>query len=307
MSKIEELKTEQKQLAVDISRAEELNDYDAQMVLKRKFYSNKVEMIDLLSAKDIKLSYSAKSLKAKIASLKPVTRFETGIKVFDDELVPFASSDKKGLEVGSLIILGGQSGAGKSHMLLDILSNVAKYSKVLFFNFEMGERRLNHRLLKSLKSDEQFDNFIINSDSRDLDDLIMEIKLQAEENVVFFAIDSKMKISVKGSEAEHQKISTITKKLSEVAIKNDIIVFLINQISEENLKSGWKAFKGSGDQLYDADMALFLTISEDGSRMLECSKNRQDEKGFSVTLPKPVEVAQEYIYEETDNVSMSVL
>lgn len=284
MIKFNELKEANKRLAYDISNAEAIEDDELAIKLKKELYQNKLTMLDLLTVRNEKSSITALELKNKVANMKPAIRYETGLYYLDEHLKSF--NGNVGLEVGSLIVLGGQSGAGKSHIMLDILSNVSKYSKCVFFNFEMGDRRLNYRLGRLLKTDEQWNNFIINAGSRDLDDLIMEINILASEGVVFFAIDSKMKISVKGNEMEYQKISSITKRLSEVAIKNDIIILLINQISEESLKTGYKSFKGSGDQLYDSDMALFMSIKEDGARELECTKNRQDEKVFKIELPR---------------------
>ena len=284
MIKFNELKEANKRLAYDISNAEAIEDDELAIKLKKELYQNKLTMLDLLTVRNEKSSITALELKNKVANMKPAIRYETGLYYFDEHLKSF--NGNVGLEVGSLIVLGGQSGAGKSHIMLDILSNVSKYSKCVFFNFEMGDRRLNYRLGRLLKTDEQWNNFIVNAGSRDLDDLIMEINILASEGVVFFAIDSKMKISVKGNEMEYQKISSITKRLSEVAIKNDIIILLINQISEESLKTGYKSFKGSGDQLYDSDMALFMSIKEDGVRELECTKNRQDEKVFKIELPR---------------------
>ena len=287
MIKFNELRDANKKLAYDISNAEAVENDELAIELKKELYKNKLDMLNLLTVKNEKTSITALELKNKVAAMKPAIRYETGLWYLDEHLASY--NGVTGLEVGSLIVLGGQSGAGKSHLMLDILSNISKYAKCVFFNFEMGDRRLNYRLGRLLKTDEQWSNFIVNAGSRDLDDLLMEINILASEGVVFFAIDSKMKISVKGNEMEYQKISSITKRLSEVAIKNDIIILLINQISEESLKTGYKSFKGSGDQLYDADMALFLSIKEEGVRELECTKNRQDEKVFKINLPKPLQ------------------
>jgi replicative DNA helicase len=108
----------------------------------------------------------------------------------------------------------------------------------------------------------------------------------ANDGIKFFAVDSRMKLRITGGEAEYLKIAKMSSQLSECAIKNDIIILLINQISEEDLKSGRLSFKGSGDQIYDTDMALFIVIKEDDNRQLICTKNRQDEFMFKVDLPK---------------------
>lgn len=285
MKTFEDYSNRNKAISQEIAKAEIMQDHDIQITLKRELYQNKLTMIDLLEYQNKKNSISAKGLIYKVDKMPKITRYSTGLRYLDDNMKFHKDDNSGGIEVGSLVILGGQSGAGKSHILLDMLSNVSKYAKCVFFNFEMGDRRLVYRLKKLLKTKEQLENFTINSESRDLDELLMEVNILAQEGVKFFAIDSKMKITVKGSEAEHQKISKITKSLSEVAIKNDIIVLLINQISEDNIKTKTLAFKGSGDQLYDADIALFLMIEDDNSRMLICKKNRQDERLFSEKLP----------------------
>ena len=285
MQTFEQLSARNIELGIQISSAEQYNDHEKQIAFKKELYSNKLEMIDLLEFQNKKNNISAKDLLHKVDNLPTVTRYATGLKYLDKNLKLHESDEDGGIEVGSLVILGGQSGAGKSHIMLEMLSHISTYSKCVFFNFEMGDRRLASRLKKLLKTKEQLENFLVDSESRDLGDLLMEIKILAQEGVKFFAIDSKMKITVKGNEAEYQKISKITKELSAAAIKNDIIILLINQISEENLKTKTLAFKGSGDQLYDADIALFLTIIEDDRRQLICKKNRQDERLFNEILP----------------------
>ena len=51
-------------------------------------------------------------------------------------------------------------------------------------------------------------------------------------------------------------------------------------------KTGRHSFKGSGDQLYDTDLALFYVIDPKNInvRKLVCRKNRQDENNFTLTL-----------------------
>jgi len=269
---------------------------DELMVLKRELYNNKLEMLDIIDSKNTKNTVTANDLFLKVESMKPAIRYETGLYYLDKHL-------NGGFEVGSLIMFGGQSTAGKTHTTLEILSNISKYAPVVFFNFEMGDRRIYNRLHKKLQTEDQKKNFRINSESRRLDDLIMEIKLQAEDGVVFFAIDSRMKIIVDGNDSEYIKIAQISKRLSEVAIHNDLIVMLINQVSEENLKTKTLSFKGSGDQMYDADMALFLTIEEDESRQIVCAKNRQDEILWHERVP-PLDVESAYQDNDGDDIFM---
>ena len=300
-NKLEELKNENLKLVNQIDQADINNDFDLSVSLKKKFYSNKLLMIDLISMKDKKHTMSARELKAKVDGMKKAIRYETGIRELDEHL-------KGGFEVGSLIQLAGQSFAGKTTLFLKIIANISKYANAAFFNFEMGDRRIVKRLVSELKENQQWDNLLINSETRDIEDLVMEITILANDGIKFFAVDSRMKLKKQGSDAEYQKIASMTSMLSECAIKNDIIILMINQISEEDLKNKRLSFKGSGDQMYDSDMALFILINEDESRELICTKSRQDEVTFKMTLPNfnhsiPV-IETEYVHEK---IEMSVL
>jgi replicative DNA helicase len=300
MNKLEQLKQENEQITNELVLAERMNDFDTLHDLKRKFYSNKLAILDLLNVKNEKFTMTARDLKTKVSNMPNAIRYETGVYGLDAEL-------RGGFEVGSLIQLAGASGAGKTTLFLKIVANIAKYAPSCFFNFEMGDRRIIKRLATLLTEDIQWDNLLLNSETRNVNDLVMEITLLASEGMKFFAVDSRMKLRLDGSEAEYQKISKMSSMLSECAIKHDIIILMINQISEEDLKSGRLSFKGSGDQMFDSDMALFIVVNEDESRELICRKNRQDEHLFKFTLPhtKAFNVSEiEYVHED---VSMSIL
>lgn len=281
LTSFEDYQNRNRELAHLIGVAQDNEETGEQLKFKRELYSNKLLMIDILEDEEVANHIAAKCLIEDVESRAPAVRYKTGLRDLDENL-------KGGFEVGSLILVGGQSTAGKTHTLLDILSNVSKSHKCLFFNFEMGDRRIVSRLKKLLTTKEQLSNFMIDSTSRKLDDLVMEIRLAAKDGMKFFAIDSRMKIITGGKDPEHLKIAQVTKRLSEVAISNDIIVILINQVSEEDIKNKRLSFKGSGDQIYDADMALFITIENGGVRQLHCIKNRQDEFLFDFTLPRVI-------------------
>lgn len=274
-SRLDQLEIRNRELAVIIEKADIAGDdvYD----LKRELFKNKLEMIDIITTEEKRSGITARELK-RLVELRPKhPRYETGIKPLDEQLLG-------GIEIGTLVQLAGESFVGKTHLTLEILSNVASYSKAVFFNFEMGDTRIVNRLNYLLDKDCQWDNLIIDNDSRELTALCNEIILHARDGVKFFTIDSKMKIDVKGDGNDHQKFSSITKELSRIAQQNDVIIFLINQMSEDDIKNKRLAFKGSGDQKYDSDIALFYVKDEEGNRRLICNKNRQDDREFFVEL-----------------------
>jgi len=308
-SKFDELKAENISLTTQIDYATSIGDHDKAIELKKVLYSNKLEMLNLLTIENKRAGVTASQLRAKVDNMPNVPRYATGIKALDS-----INAFDGGIEIGSLVLLGGASGSGKSYITMEIVCNVSAYSKAVFFNLEMGERRIVSRLKKQLTNDKQWNNLIVDSYTRSLDDIMMEIELHARDGARFFVIDSRMKIDVPGEKQEYQKISHTTKSLSALCQRLDIIIFLINQISEDDLKNKRLAFKGSGDQLYDADIALFYAVDDEdvNKRKLICSKNRQDDRGFVVDLElkngKTVEVGSYVNVEETEyNYDMAVL
>jgi replicative DNA helicase len=272
-----ELKEQQSKLVYLIDEATRKEDDLQAIELKKSLYKLKLEMLEILSITQTRSGVSARQLRQVVENRPKVPRYATGITALDFKLFG-------GIEIGTFIQLAGESGVGKTHLQLEILSNIANYSKAVFFNFEMGDTRIIKRLEKLMFNEQQWDNLIIDNDSRDIDTLCNEITLYARDGIKFFTIDSKMKLDAKGELQDYQKFSMISKRLAELAQKQEVIIFLINQMNEDDIKNKRLAFKGSGDQKYDADIALFYIKDKDGNRKLICNKNRQDEVEFFINF-----------------------
>ena len=265
--KVNELK---KQIHKSISADEKIN-------LTKELYKTKLHLLDLIHEKDkSRAGMTARELIAKVKGMPKLPKFETGMSKIDDAFLG-------GFETGLFINLAGESGAGKTTLLLNLLTNLSQGRKTVFFNFEMGDRLFVKKLEKIKLNEKQLDNLIIDSDTNKLEDLLMEIELYAEDGVKFFAIDSKMKIYSTSQGQEYQQISNMSKELSRLSARKDIVIFLINQMNEEDIKNKRLAFKGSGDQKYDSDIALFL-VKDNENRNLICNKKRMNDRLFSIDL-----------------------
>lgn len=252
-------------------------DVNKQIEMQRQLHIKKIELIDLVHEKDkIRAGLTARELINKVRNMPKSIRFETGISKIDSQF-------GGGFATGLFINLAGESGAGKTTLLLNILANMSQGRKTVFFNFEMGDRLFVKKLQELKLNDNQLDNFIIDSETNNLNELLIELELYAEEGIKFFAIDSKMKILNNNGEKEYQQISNMSRELSRLAARKDITIMLINQMNEDDIKHKRLAFKGSGDQKYDSDIALFVVV-ENGRRKLLCTKNRLNDKLFNVDI-----------------------
>jgi replicative DNA helicase len=271
LASVERLEEEARKLSVVYSNTN--LEEDQVSYLKKKLEAIEAKRMTVKATKAI----TAFDLIKDVDSRPNVPRYETGVIPLDREL-------NGGIEVGSFVQLAGASFAGKTHLVIEILSNIAQYKKVLFFNFEMGDRRIANRFSKTLLTEESRKNMMIHNSDRELSHIIQEIKTGAKAGIKFFGIDSKMKIEVSDEKDDHKKFSKISASFSKLTQENEIIILLINQMSEEDDKNNRLAFKGSGDQLYDTDIALFYLVDKEQNRTLYCRKNRQDEVNFKIPL-----------------------
>ncbi len=250
---------------------------DELAVIKKKIYQKKIALLDLIHVKDkARAGMTARQLMLKVKNMPVLPKFSTGIAKID-------SAFGGGFETGLFINLAGESSAGKTTLLMHLIANMAKARQTVFFNFEMGDRLFVKKLKVLNLNDKQLDNLIIDSETNSIDELIMEIEIYAEDGVKFFAIDSKMKLQGGKGANEVQSISLMSAALARLAARKDIVIFLINQMNEQDIQNKRLAFKGSGDQKYDSDIALFIT-KEGENRQLICTKNRMNDKLFSIPI-----------------------
>lgn len=214
-----------------------------------------------------------RELKAEVDSMGATPKRATGITLLDDFF-------DGGIEEETFINLIGESGAGKSTLAIEILLNISEYSKSVFFSFEMGIKRTVKKIGSFRLTDNQQDNLIVDLDSYNIEQLKREVSLYANDGVKFFVIDSKMKLEADGYKDDYKKIAYISNELSKLTQKLGVIIILINQISEENLKNDRVSIKGSGDQIYDSDIVLVYKKSnkDKNRRELQIFKNRQNDK-----------------------------
>ncbi len=208
-----------------------------------------------------------------------------------------------GIEEETFVNIIGESGAGKSTFAIQVLLNVAKESRAYFVSLEMGKFKTFNKIEGMIEEENQRDNLYIDIWTRNLDDIVREIELFSYNGVKFFVIDSKMKIDVAGNKDEHLKISELSSTLASLTQRLGIIIILINQISEDSLKTGRTSIKGSGDQKYDTDILISIEKNkkDNNTRILNLVKNRQTEEESRFTYSKDFET-QEKEFENANTI-----
>ncbi len=205
--------------------------------------------------------------------------YKLGITAIDKEFFK-----DKGVFQSSFIVIGAESGTGKTSLCLNIISNLAYQDvRCQFYSFEMGDRQFFNEIspqaknkLSKINETKYGDNLSLDFHSRDVNDLALSIQMRAEDGVKVFVIDSYLSIYVNGSDREKHKM--LTDMLATMKKELGILIILITQISVANQFNDIDEFKDGGEMKYESDVAIFIKFlnneKESTKRHIICGKNR---------------------------------
>lgn len=313
----EAMAKEAQAIKIQSLEAYDSGDFKKGALLEKEYLTKRLFVINE-ATKEVQRqkSISTKELKEIVRNKPKVERRATGIEPLDRNLVKkYGFGNIGGFALGNFVQIVGSKGAGKSTLLLKILTNFSIYEKVSWFDFEMGEDRVIEKLEDFIYNE---NNLLYYNSSRELNDVVDEIIFLNVLGINHFVIDSTMKITVTGAD-KYDRNSLISARFSELTSTHRINIYLINQMSQNSEKEGDMHIKHGNDAEYDADIILFIMklkktvpqgtqrkvlldeyggiIYDETKRIIKCTKNRQDDRTFTVEIdkgeiiaPKPIEI-----------------
>lgn len=157
----------------------------------------------------------------------PIEKIQTGI-IFLDSIT------EGGIELGQIVLLSGDPEAGKTLLGVQFLMNAHQQHKVTYFGFEFSVRK-HIETLRSKNFPIKAENYFIDDQSCELNDLISQIRSLAKEGHKVFLIDSQMKIQapIVGRTVEEVETSKFS-ALSETARSLQVLIIFIVQNSKSD-------------------------------------------------------------------------
>lgn len=168
-----------------------------------------------------------------------------------------------GIVPGSLILIAGAPGVGKSTMLLQMAKSIAKLGKVIYFSAEesLGQIKLRANRLKIVEK-----NLFI-SDSRDTDAIASNIANDKPTIVIIDSIQTVSSRNIAGITGSVNQLRYSTDKFLEVAKGNNIPIVIVGHITKGGLIAGPKLLEHMVDTV--------LLVEEAGEyKLLRAIKNR---------------------------------
>ena len=211
-------------------------------------------------------------------------RFPTGMGELDRVL-------GGGAVKGSLVLVGGAPGIGKSTLMLQICSKLCEFSKVLYVSGEESEHQLKLRA-KRLKV-ESGNLFVISETS--LSDLVESVSVEKPDVLIVDSIQTLYNDSLDSPAGSISQVKDCTMALMQLAKGQGITVFVIGHVNKEGSIAGPKVLE------HMVDCVLHFEGDQHTSyRILRAAKNRfgatneigvfeMGDRGL-VEIPNPSEV-----------------
>lgn len=170
-----------------------------------------------------------------------------------------------GIVTGSVILLGGDPGVGKSSLLIQVLARIAETSSVLYVS---GEESLSQIVMRGQRMQLPLDNmrFLAETDVERITDLAL-----AEQPQVM-VIDSIQTMQITELGAAAGGVSQVRESaayLTRFAKQNNIAIFLVGHVTKTGEVAGPRVLE------HIVDAVLFLEGESDSRfRTLRAIKNR---------------------------------
>ena len=210
---------------------------------------------------------SAKSERERLGGKKPKKiadldtseeiRLSTGISELDRVL-------GGGAVTGSLVLVGGAPGIGKSTLLLQMCGNLPE-KKILYVTGEESERQLK---LRAVRLGVKGENILVLPET-DLDTIVGCINTEEPELVIIDSIQTVSGDDVSSAPGSVSQVRECTMRIMRLAKEKGLTVFIVGHVTKEGSIAGPKVLE------HMVDCVLYFEGERNTSfRILRAAKNR---------------------------------
>ena len=205
----------------------------------------------------VKQTKSTSSTSSKAQSINDIE---------ESEVFRFSSLDVEldgvlggGIVPGSLTLIGGSPGVGKSTLLLKVASNIASTKKnVLYIT---GEESAGQIKLRANRLDANHDSLYLLSEIR-LEQILLELEHREYEFLIIDSIQTIYSENITSAPGSVTQVRQTTFELMRIAKERNIAIFIIGHITKEGSIAGPRVLEHMVDTVlyFEGDSSQELRI-----------------------------------------------
>lgn len=213
-----------------------------------------------------KKSTSERSLREHRGTLTPITEISVQDEVrFDTGMGELNRVLGGGAVHGSLVLVGGEPGIGKSTILLQICANLCCKSKVLYISGEESTRQLKLRAERLGVNPESLYVYA----GTDMDDIISVSEQIKPDIMIIDSVQTVYRSDLSSTPGSVAQVRECTMSFMELAKGKNITVFVVGHVNKDGYIAGPKVLE------HMVDCVLYFEGDKNMSyRILRAAKNR---------------------------------
>lgn len=206
-----------------------------------------------------RISDSAKAVRLIDVSVDQEDRYTTGIRELDNVL-------GGGVVRGSLVLVGGDPGIGKSTMLIQMADRIAVTSKKVLY--VSGEESVKQTKLRADRTGVSSDSLYIISEN-DLDAIMTTVEALKPDVLVVDSIQTMFRSDIQSAPGSVSQVRECTASLMKTAKREGLSTFIVGHVTKSGAIAGPKVLEHMVDTVLYFEGERFNTY-----RLLRSVKNR---------------------------------
>lgn len=179
-----------------------------------------------------------------------------------------------GVVPGSIVLVGGDPGIGKSTLMLQVAIEMARAGTVLYISGEESERQIKMRAVRLLRENEdngqpKFPEDLLLVTETNLEIILEHINQLRPELVIVDSIQTIYLQAMESSAGSVSQVRECANRLRELAKTSGIAIFLIGHVTKEGVIAGPRVLEHVVDTVLYLEGDRFQTF-----RLLRSVKNR---------------------------------
>ena len=203
------------------------------------------------------------TVRLKDAGKEVYTRFSTGIPALDDLF-------GGGITNGSVTLVGGEPGIGKSTLLLQMADSLKAEGDVLYVSGEESVSQIKSRAVRlGITSGTVMEERLMLLSDNDMDNIESQIDALQAEVVIIDSIQTIMSNDIDNAPGTVSQVREVTSRLLQIAKQKNAAIFIVGHVTKEGTVAGPRTLE------HMVDSVLYFEGDESGGfRLLRANKNR---------------------------------